>query len=144
MIPIVLLVVVAAVDLGRAVFAYNTITNAAREAARLAVVNQDTTLITQRALNQTAIAETTAPNVTVTFKKPTPNADPATNATCTTIEIGCMAIVTYQTTYQPLTPIVSRIVFPLGVTLTTWAVMAVEYVCPNGTIAAAANCPKQP
>ena len=41
-IPIFLLLLVALFDLGRAVFAYNTLTNAAREGARMAIVNQYT------------------------------------------------------------------------------------------------------
>ena len=39
-IPILILLIVAAVDIGRGVFAYNSITNGAREGARLAIVNQ--------------------------------------------------------------------------------------------------------
>ena len=39
--PVFILVLVSLFDLGRAVFVYNTLTNAAREGARLAIVNQD-------------------------------------------------------------------------------------------------------
>src|SRR4029077_3264030 len=39
-IPIFLLLLIAIFDMGRAVFAYNTLTNAAREGARIAIVNQ--------------------------------------------------------------------------------------------------------
>jgi len=52
-IPIFLLIFVALFDLGRAVFAYNTLTNAAREGVRLAIVNQDKPSIIARAKNQT-------------------------------------------------------------------------------------------
>ena len=40
MFPIIVLLIVAFVEIGRAVFAYNTIANAARQAARVAAVNQ--------------------------------------------------------------------------------------------------------
>ena len=143
-IPIFLLIAISCVDLGRAVFAYTSVTNAAREGARLAIVNQDTTLITQRAIGQTAIAETNAPNVTISFKKPTPNADYSTNADCTPLTIGCIAIVRFQTTYRPLTPIVSNILFSGGVTMTAVSQESIEFVCPNGDVVNSANCPKQP
>ena len=39
--PIAILVLMAVFDVGRAVFVYNGLTNAAREGARLAAVNQD-------------------------------------------------------------------------------------------------------
>jgi Flp pilus assembly protein TadG len=143
-IPVFLLIFISLFDVGRAVFAYNSVTNAAREGARLAIVNQGTTAIQQRAIAQTAIAETASPNVTVAFRKTTPNADYLTNAVCTTIALDCVAIVTFETTYRPITPIVSNILFPSGVTLRATAIESVEYVCPNTVIATSAGCPKQP
>ena len=65
-IPLFLLLMVALFDLGRAVFAYNTLTNEAREGARLAIVNQDLTSIIERAKRQTASAI-----IQVTRKRPT-------------------------------------------------------------------------
>ena len=143
-IPIFLLIVISLFDFGRAVFAYTSVTNAAREGARLAIVNQGTAAITQRAIAQTSIAETGAPNLTVTFRKSTPNADYLTNAVCTQVALDCVAIITFETTYRPITPIVSNILFPSGVTLRATAVENVEYVCPNAIIATSAGCPKQP
>jgi Flp pilus assembly protein TadG len=142
-IPLFLLLIVGGVDLARGVFAYNSVTNAAREGARLAVVNQDTTMIAQRAMSQTAIAETAAPNVTVVFRETTPNADFRTNAVCNPLTVDCVAVVTYVTTYTPLTPILGRILFSGGVTLQAQAVQALEYICPNSTHAAN-TCPRQP
>ena len=52
--PIFILLLVAIFDLGRAVFAYNTLTNAAREGARMAIVNQYKPSIIARAKQQTA------------------------------------------------------------------------------------------
>ena len=66
-IPIFLLLVVALFDLGRAVFAYNTLTNAAREGARIAIVNQYAPSIVSRAKSQTQIVELDDPSVSVTF-----------------------------------------------------------------------------
>ena len=46
--PIALALMLAVFDVGRAVFLYNGLTNAAREGVRLAIVNQDESLIAQR------------------------------------------------------------------------------------------------
>jgi hypothetical protein len=141
--PIFLLLVVAAIDVGKGVFAYNSITNGAREGARLAIVNQDAASIVQRAISQAPIAETGAPNVTVTFKKSVPNADPSLNANCSPVGFGCVAIVRFESTYTPMTPIIKNILFPTGVTFVATSVEVVEFTCPN-TTTTAANCPKQP
>src|SRR6187551_3611775 len=66
-IPVFLLILVALFDLGRAVFAYNTLTNAAREGARIAIVNQYKPSIVARAKQQTAIVELNDPSVVVGF-----------------------------------------------------------------------------
>ena len=66
-IPIFLLVVVALFDMGRAVFAYNTLTNAAREGARMAIVNQYQPFIIQKAKQATQIVELDDPSVSVSF-----------------------------------------------------------------------------
>ena len=46
--PLFILILLAVFDLGRGVFMYTSITNAAREAARLAIVNQDVPTIRDR------------------------------------------------------------------------------------------------
>jgi Flp pilus assembly protein TadG len=48
-VPIFVLLLVGLFDIGRAVWNYNTVANAAREAARVAVVNQDQTVIREAA-----------------------------------------------------------------------------------------------
>jgi Flp pilus assembly protein TadG len=141
--PIFLLVLVALFDLGRAVFAYNTLTNAAREGARLAIVNQDLNSIKARAKSQTAIVELNDPSVSIDFKQATPNVDPLLNATCSPAAVGCVAVVQFQATYTPITPIIGNIVFKSGATFNAKAVLTVEYSCPN-TTSAALDCPKQP
>ncbi len=144
--PLFLVLIMAIVDLGSAVFAYNSITNAAREGARLAIVNQDSTTITTRATNQAAVART--PTVTVNFYRAADDGTPDTTATCpigaaSYIAVGCLAVVNFQGSYQPITPIIGAIVFGNGVTFTAETVLPVEYSCPNST-QTAAQCPKQP
>ncbi len=66
-IPLFLLLLVGIFDLGRAVFAYNTLTNAAREGARIAIVNQYEPSIIKKAKDQTAIVELNDPSVAIDF-----------------------------------------------------------------------------
>jgi len=142
-IPIFLLLFVALFDFGSAVFTYNSLTNAAREGARLAIVNQDTPSVTARAEHQVSIAEINAPNVTVNFYQQATDGTPDLSSTCSPAAVGCLAVVSFEATYHPLTPVIGRILFPSGVTFTAKSILTVEYSCPNSTHTAA-QCPKQP
>lgn len=144
--PLFILLVMAIVDLGLSVFAYNSITNAAREGARLAIVNQDTAKVTTRAKSQASVAR--SQTVTVDYYQPNTDGTPDTTKACpigsaSYIAVGCLAVVTFQGTYAPITPIIGSIVFRNGVTFTAETVLPVEYSCPNST-QTAAQCPKQP
>lgn len=150
-IPIFLLVLIALFDLGRAVFAYNTLTNAAREGARMAIVNQYKPSVVTHAKNMTAIVELDDPSVSVTYWQVAPDGTPDTSKPqCTSlVAVGCLAVVTFEATYHPITPIISNIIFGSGVTFRAVSQLSVEYSCPPdllaGTVAAdAALCPKQP
>jgi Flp pilus assembly protein TadG len=150
-IPIFLLIVVALFDLGRAVFAYNTLTNAAREGARIAIVNQYTPTIVARAKAQTAIVELDDPSVTVTFWQVAEDGTPdKSQPQCNDlVAVGCLAVVTFEATYRPITPFVSNILFGSGVTFRATSQLSVEFSCPESLIsptvaAEAAACPRQP
>ena len=149
--PIFLLVVVALFDMGRAVFAYNTLTNAAREGARMAVVNQYQPYIIQKAKQATQIVELDDPSVTVSFWQVAADGTPdKTKPQCNDlVAVGCLAVVSFQATYQPITPIISNILFKNGVTFTATSQLSVEASCPKDlsapTVAAdAAACPRTP
>jgi Flp pilus assembly protein TadG len=150
-IPIFLLLVVALFDLGRAVFAYNTLTNAAREGARIAIVNQYTPTIVSRAKSQTNIVELDDPSVSVTFWNVGTDGNPdISKGQCNNrVAVGCLVVVQFEATYRPITPFISNILFGSGVTFTATSQLSVEYSCPrnlsSGTVAAdAAACPRQP
>jgi Flp pilus assembly protein TadG len=144
--PVFLVIVMGLFDLGRAVVAYNTITNAAREGARLAIVNQDTAKVEQRARG-IAIAAGIHQTVTTQFKSMGPNADPLTNGNCPVspaqyVSIGCVAVVTYTSQFQAVTPIVGALVGPF--TMTARSMLTVEYTCPSTSTPNSDNCARQP
>ena len=147
-IPLFLLMLIALFDLGRAVFAYNTLTNAAREGARIAIVNQYKPSIVTRAESQTAIVELDTPNVSVDFYQT--NADGTPDKTkghdCKLVAVGCLAVVRFEATYRPITPFISNIIFGSGVTFVAVSTLSVENSCPLDPTdgVAAALCPRQP
>lgn len=145
-IPLFLLLLVGLFDLGRAVFAYNTLTNAAREGARIAIVNQYKPSIIQRAKDQTAIVELNDPSVSIDFYQVNADGTADTSTQCALVAVGCLAVVNFEATYRPITPFISNIIFGNGVTFEARSVLSVEYSCPLDPTdgAAAANCPKQP
>ena len=142
--PVFILVMVGLFDLGRAVFAFNTITNAAREGARLAIVNQDVPSIVERAKDQTAIVELNDPSVDVDFYQLNEDGTPNLDNECDLVAVGCVAVVEFEATYQPITPILASFLFSHGVTFSARSVLSVEYRCPNADFLTAADCPKQP
>jgi len=148
--PIAVLVLLAVFDVGRAVFIYNGLTNAAREGARLAAVNQDEGLIEDRVTTVTfggAITNLGDPNF-VRFHREGPNlATPTSNPVCPAgdIAVGCVAIVNAESDWTAITPVIGQIIGPI--TFTARSEIPVEFVCPNVNIVAYATsdlCPKQP
>ena len=109
-VPIFLLVMVGLFDMGRAVFYFNTASNASREAVRLAIVDQNTGDIRQEAVDSAAgIMPISIGDVTVEYLAP----DLATTGPCTTApyEIGCVVRVEVSHTFQPATPFVGVLTF---------------------------------
>ena len=76
------------------------------------------------------------------FKTPIPRTDCKDNNDY--VGVGCLAVVTFQSKFDLITPIVRQILFPSGVTLTAQTILPVEFTCPNPTITASSGCPKQP
>ena len=145
-IPVFLVILLSIFDLGRGVFAYTSVTNAAREGARLAIVNQGAGLPEQKVRSQSSVAESNdadGTTISVTYLRPDANGNPTATVCSAPIAIGCLAKVTYATTFRPITPIVAQIIFGNGVTLTATSIFPVEFTCPNAATTAA-NCPKQP
>jgi Flp pilus assembly protein TadG len=121
--PIFILVLVGLFDLGRAVFAYNTISNASRESVRVAIVNQTSADVQGEALKQAVSLGLAPADVTITY------VDPSGTGTCSSpYGLGCLATVTVQYAYSAATPVISQIIGPFTMTATTQ--MPVERTCP--------------
>jgi hypothetical protein len=140
--PIIVLLIAGFFEIGRAVFAYNTIANAARQGARVATVNQlaDATECDESwpiddpyqphwSIRGCAIlaAKTlgiSSSNVSVSYEAP-----PDTTLTCSpTLHIGCIAEVTVTYNYSVATPFVNMLIGPI--TMTQTSQMPVERVFP--------------
>jgi Flp pilus assembly protein TadG len=133
--PVITLVVLGLLDLGRAVFTYNTLSQAARQANRTAIVDQDTDRVKAMAIAAAPTIGLTTSNVTVCFKT---QDSTQTNCSSPTIDncptsvrtMGCLAIVTASMSYTPMTPVIS--IFWPSIALTSTSVGRIDYVCPTG------------
>ena len=140
--PIIVLLIAGFIEIGRAVFAYNTIANAARQGARVAAVNQlpDVTDCDESrpiedpyephwSIRGCAIAAAgplgiTTANVSVSYAAP-----PSTSLTCSpALHVGCIAAITVTYNYTVTTPFVSMLIGPIAMTQTSE--MPIERVFP--------------
>jgi Flp pilus assembly protein TadG len=134
--PIITMVVLGLFDMGRAVFTYNTLAQAARQANRTAIVDQNTDRVKAMAVAAAPTIGLTSSNVTVCFKTEdstqTDCSSPSTDNCSSSVRIiGCLAIVTASLTYTPITPVVS--LFLPSIALTSTSVGPIDYVCPTGS-----------
>lgn len=95
--PVLLIVLLGLFDFGRAIYAYNAVSNAAREAARVAIVDQNPGLVEAEGKRAALGLDPAAVNVDF----PAPPCD----------LIGCTATVTVDHTWQAITPLFPPIVF---------------------------------
>jgi Flp pilus assembly protein TadG len=135
--PIIFIVLIATLDMGRAVFVYNTLAQSARQAARLAIVNQNVADVQDAAIGSAPTLGLTAANVDVCFKiaftSQTDCANPSVdNCPQSARVIGCLALVKTHVSYSPLTPLISSLIPTLA--LSSTSVLPIEYVCPEGTL----------
>lgn len=132
--PVFILVLMGIVDLGRAVYGYNTANNAAREASRLAIVDQTVTDIEDRAIQHAVSLGLDATDIDVDFR----DADtPNTAGSCSTPAIGCLATVEVRYTYTPATPVIGNVIGPINIVGKSQ--FAIEAVCVSP---ADGSCPK--
>ena len=134
--PVLVFVLFGIFDVGRAVYAYNTIANAAREGARIAAVNQlnpattDTTCIENMPVENlaspnwsiracaasSAVSLGVQPSAVSVSYGPPPN----TSLSCSpTLYVGCIASVTVSYTWNPVTPVISNLLGHIAMTSTS-------------------------
>ena len=134
-IPVIVLVLFGVLDLGRGVFVYNTLAESARQANRLAIVDQDSTRVKAEAVAFAPAIGLSASDVTVCFKTSSTTlrncADPSADSCGSSQAIGCLAIVTSSTNFSLITPLLSS--FLPAVQLSSTSIGPIEYVCPTTT-----------
>jgi TadE-like protein len=143
--PVIALMAFGFIDIGRAVFTSNTLTNAARQAVRVAAVNQldpvsgpwlcEANKPVEDPANPgwtirgcAVLAGRTAgvlpANVTISYAAP-----PGTDISCSgTLTVGCIATVTVVTQYVPITPVAGSVIGPI--TMTSSSSMPIERLFP--------------
>lgn len=128
--PVLLLALLGLLDVGRGIFTYNSVSEAARNGARVAIVNQIAADIcavgAERAIGlglPTGCVASNAAGVTV-----------SQGAGCSPMKLNCMISVTAKYDFVPITPVVAQILGPIRVASTS--TVPVESVCISGT------CPK--
>jgi hypothetical protein len=114
--PIFILVVMGIFDLGRAVYGFNTVNNAAREGARLAIVDQTVTEIKTEAVNHAVSLGLTVNDVSVDFRLPsTPQTARSCEPPSSELMINCIANVRVNYLYQAATPIIGNLVGKISI-----------------------------
>jgi TadE-like protein len=144
--PIIALVAFGFIDIGRAVFTFNTVTAAARDAARVAAVNQldpvsgpwqclenrpvESVSSPQWTFRGCALAAAKALGVASSDISVSYAAPPGTSLTCTSgsLTIGCIVSVTVVAHYSAITPVAGRLIGPQ--TMTSTSSMPIERLFP--------------
>ena len=140
--PIIVLLIVGFFEIGRAVFAFNTIANAARQAVRVATVNQLTDVtdcdatrpvedpyephwsIRGCAIAAANVLGIKTANVSVAYAAP-----PGTTLDCDpTLHVGCIATVTVTYNFSVATPFISMLIGPIAMSQSSS--MPIERVFP--------------
>jgi Flp pilus assembly protein TadG len=136
-VPVVLLLFMGVLDLGRGIYAINAVANAAREGSRTAIVNQTvTTIRTQAAQQATGLgidASATGCSVGTVANPSTPTGPTGVcvefrsvtstgtlSGICPSpVGVGCVAVTTVKYSFSPLTPLISNLVAPFPITSTS-------------------------
>ena len=121
--PILLILMLGILDFGRAVAAYNSVSNGARSGARVAIVNQDFDDIEAAVLSEAiSLGE-----VVVEFDSDVED-KPVCPAEDCCPQIGCIIEVRVSSDYVPATPIFSNLVG--SITVSSASRLPMEHVSP--------------
>jgi Flp pilus assembly protein TadG len=148
--PILLLMIFGIVDAGRLIYTYNTVSNAARDGARVAIVNQstsgtdtcDTTSATAWPTGCAIVSGLelglTAADVSVTYQDATDSAVCSDPNNPGQLLIGCLAVVQVTGSFTPITPVIGQIIGQVSLSSTTK--IPIERVCSNPPPSPLVNC----
>ncbi len=103
--PVLLIILMGVFDFGRAIYAYNAVSNAAREAARVAIVDQNNGAVVAEGKRAALGLDPAAVNVTF----PVPP--------CSLI--GCTATVSVDHEWRAITPLIGNLIGPITLQATT-------------------------
>lgn len=112
-VPLFVLLLVGLFDVGRAVYAYNTVNNAAREAARLAIVDQFEEHVKAKAVSAATAVDIGPSDVTVAYREPDGSVCAALG---TPAVAGCVAVVTVVYRYEAATPLIGNLLGVIDIT----------------------------
>jgi Flp pilus assembly protein TadG len=143
--PLITLLAFGFLDIGRAVFQWNTLTSAARQAARVAVVNQiDPAAAPWNCLANKPVENASSPNwtfrgcaitagqsigvkaadISISYAAP-----PGVTLECGSVKnVGCIATITITSQYVPITPVAGTLIGPM--TMTATSEMPIERTFP--------------
>jgi hypothetical protein len=128
-IPLLILIFMGLFDFGRAVFAWNSLSNAAREGARVAIVDQTVVAgvaagATEAANQATGLgldaSDVTAVEVLYLL--------PDLSGACPARSLGCIAEVTVHYDFTAITPIIGSVIGPIDLAATTQ--LPIEFTKP--------------
>lgn len=104
--PLFLLFIFGIVDLGRGVFAYNAIQNSAREGVRVAIVDQNMSVIVAEVQKHAIGLGLRSSDVQLQFLEPDTMADPCV----TPVAISCEVEILVDYDFVPATPIIGNLI----------------------------------
>jgi len=110
-VPIFILMMVGIFDAGRAVYAWSTINNAAHEAVRLAIVDQNTADVRARAVSQSVAVGVDSADVSIRWLSSTYTDVAPCNATP---RYGCAVEVSVAYEFTAATPVISQLMGTIG------------------------------
>jgi len=121
--PVMLFLFMILFDFGRAIYAYSTVSDAARQGVRLAIVNQTTPTIQSTAAGAATGLGIATIDVAVAFH-------PAgqTTGVCSPIDLGCVAEVRVPYRWTAITPIIADVIGQVDMSST--ARMPIERIYP--------------
>lgn len=131
--PLFVLILVGIFDVGRLVYAYHTVNNAAREGGRQAIVDQTLLHIQERAAGHAVALGLEPADISVDYRLPddAENAGSCNGALGTDSIYGCLAVVQAAYPYTAAMPIIGYLIGPI--TVSGEVRFPVEFNCQEPT-----------